>query len=237
MNPMRLVIVEDEPVARRGLRQLASAHQRMHVVAECRDGNEAVRVIRELTPDLVLLDVQMPGLNGLGVIREIGADAMPLTIFVTAYDTFAVPAFDAAAVDYVVKPIAEDRLRLALDRASMRFDQRRPRYTSRFITRVGRRTVVIPVGEVSRITADGYCAWVYTATARHLLRANLTALERELDPLMFVRVHRSTIVQLSAVRGVERSRSGHLILTMSDGARSVVSRSRRYAVMAALRAP
>jgi two-component system LytT family response regulator len=278
----RVLIVDDEPVARRGARRVVEARPDACVVGECRSGTEAVRAILELAPDVVLLDVQMPGLDGLGVVREVGAERMPAVVFVTAYDEFAVRAFEVAAVDYVVKPYTDERLARALDRALERRAERRAAglqrqllallggggavraasatgagapphdhdgadpaaarnrnvpaapWLSRLLVTVGTRSIVVPVGEVTWIRADDYYASVFTGGTAYLLREPLTDLERRLDPREFLRVHRSAIVRLAAVRALERTAQGRLVVLLRDGTRVPVSRARRDAVVGAL---
>jgi two-component system, LytTR family, response regulator len=244
-----VLIVDDEPVARRGLKRLVSARPELRVVGESRNGREAVTAIRSLAPDVVLLDLQMPGLDGIGVVRAVGADAMPPVVFVTAYDDGAVRAFDVAAVDYVVKPFTDARLYRALDRALARRGAQRAAgayralldaatasaapsegYLTRVLTTAGRRTAVVPIADVLWIAADDYCVRLVTGTGRYVLRERLTALERRLDPAMFVRVHRSAIVRIDAIRALERSSDGRVAAVLSDGARVPVGRARQRAV-------
>jgi two-component system LytT family response regulator len=259
-----VLIVDDEPVARRGLRRFVATHPRLHLVGECRNGAEAVTAIRAVAPGLVLLDVQMPGLDGLGVVREVGAEAMPPVIFVTAHDDYAVPAFELAAVDYVLKPFTDERLAHAVARAIERTDARRAadmvrrlleavdaarglpprgtaaapqeehRYPVRFLATVGTRSVVVPVDEIIWIRADDYYASLITAAGAFLVREPLAELEGRLDPALFVRTHRSAIVRVDAVRSVERGQDGRATLVLRGNMRVPVSRSRRPAVLAML---
>jgi two-component system, LytTR family, response regulator len=251
-----VLIVDDEPVARRGLRRLVSARPDLRVVGEARNGREAVAAIRALapTPDVVLLDLQMPGLDGIGVVRTIGPDAMPPVVFVTAYDDGAVRAFDVSAVDYVVKPFTDARLYQALDRALARRSERRAavayqtllaavqtpttppedEYLTRVLASAGRRTAVVPVADILWIAADDYCVQLITPAGRFVLRERLTELERRLDPAAFLRVHRSAIVKLDAIRALDRSRDGHLTAIRTDGTRVPVGRARQRAVLTAL---
>jgi len=248
--PIRVLLVDDEPLARRGLRQLLAPHADVVVVGECRDGREALAALGALRPDLVFLDVQMPELDGFGVIREHGPARMPLTIFLTAYDEFALPAFDAQALDYLVKPVSEDRFDAALARARRQLVLARlergadsgtgagtsdsPPAGSRFLVPTASGELVLQPDEIDWIGADDYYAAVHARGRRHLLRESLAALEVRLDPRRFVRVHRSAIVNVSRVTAV-RSAPGGTAVVLRDGTTLPVSRRRREALAQALR--
>ncbi len=244
MNPLRVVLVDDEPLARRGLRQLLAAHTDVVVVGEARNGSEAVRVIRSAAPDLLLIDVQMPEFDGFEVLRRL-APPLPAVIFVTAYDAYAVRAFEEHALDYLVKPIQEERFAAAIERARERIRSRQvldasrhlvelleqrgqlvlgPEPTRRLVIPQIGGEVVLDVADIRWIEADDYYAAVHVAGKRHLVRESLESLERRLDPTQFVRVHRSAIVSLARVREVRRD-SPAVVLT--DGTMVPLSRRRR----------
>ena len=264
-----VLVVDDEPVARRGLRRLLEARGDLTVVAECDSGTAALEIIARGGVDLVLLDVQMPGLDGLGVVRRIRGDAMPLVVFVTAFDDFAIQAFELAATDYVVKPFTDARLMQAVDRALARraertasrslgrlveiLDQEVPgvlasaraitppsdqpvsRFRERFLVGIGSRDSVVHASEIARIRASGYYASLVTHDRKeYVVRTPLDQLERELDPAVFVRVHRSAIVAIGEVRGIERTPGRATAVVLRSGARVPVSRTRREAVLRAL---
>jgi two-component system LytT family response regulator len=263
-----VLIVEDEPVALRGLRKLLDTREDIRVVGECTNGLAAVNYIRREQPDLVVLDVRMPGLNGFEVLQQVGPGAMPLVVFVTAYDSFAIRAFEVAAVDYVVKPFTDERLMEAIDRSLARHAERvaaaalrrlvdsiEPQvrdvarstspgphnrkshsyWRERFLVGTGMRDAVIHASEIIRIRASGcYASLVTQDRKEYLVRTPLDQLERELDPSHFVRVHRSAIVSLREVRGVERTARRSAIVVLRDGTRVPLSRSRRVAVLMAL---
>ena len=218
---IRVVIVDDEPLARRGIRQLLAAHGDVEVVGEARNGREAVPMLDALTPDLVFLDVQMPELDGFEVLRRI--THRPDVIFVTAYDTFAVRAFESRALDYLVKPLHEARFEDALARARERL--RIKRVPQRLV--VG--GVVLDVAEILWIEADDYYAAVHARGRRHLLRESLASLEARLDREQFVRVHRSALVNLEQVREI-----GEHAVVLRDGRRLPLSRRRREHVVKAI---
>lgn len=260
----RVLIVDDEPVARRGLRLALSERRDIEIVGECQNGHEAVAVIKRDKPDLVLLDVQMPGLDGFGVIRSIGVHAMPCVIFVTAFDEFALRAFDVAAVDYVVKPFSETRLVAAVERATTRLREHRvtmaherlleilgngssgsapsagpsssapAEYATRLLVSVGAKSIVVPLSDVTLFQADGYHMLVWAGDARYTLRGSLQDLEMRLDPSEFLRVHRSAVVRTSAVRSLERVGVDRLLIVLADGTKIPVSRSRRDIVIQTL---
>src|SRR6185437_3807147 len=209
--PIRALIVADEPLARRSIRRFLKESPDVEVIAECGDGQSAVTAIREEKPDLVFLDVQMPEVSGLDVVREIGPDAMPVTIFVTAYDRYAVPAFDANAVDYLLKPFGKVRFARSLARARERLAGKAnindvrlalaglqpvgaTMYAQRVTAVENGRIHLIDVDDVDWIAADGNYAQVHTAGRIYAIRDTLTHLEASLDPHHFARIHRSTIV-------------------------------------------
>jgi two-component system LytT family response regulator len=244
MTACRVLIVDDEPLARVSVRTLLAREPDITIVGECADGPSAVDAIRTERPDLVFLDVQMPGLDGFGVIREVGPDRMPVTVFVTAFDTFAVRAFEARALDYLVKPFSDERFAVTLARArEQRFGQQLAQlladrvaagaYMTHLLVPTGTRTMVIPVDTIDWIGADDYYAVLHVGPRTHLLRQTLTTLAAELDPRRFVRVHRSAIVNLRLVRALEKTRDGGTALVLADGATIPVSRTGRERLDAA----
>jgi two-component system, LytTR family, response regulator len=236
----RALIVDDEPLARVSVRALLARAPDMTIVGECADGVSAVDAIRSLRPDLVFLDVQMPGLDGFGVIREVGPAAMPATVFVTAYDTFAVRAFEARALDYLVKPFSDERFVSTLARALEYRITRdlagllKGRYTRHLLVPSGTRTIVVPVETIDWIGADDYYAVLHVGDRGLLLRRTLTVLADELDPRVFIRVHRSAIVNVRFIRALERLKDGSSSIVLADGGTLPVSRNGRARLDAAL---
>ena len=241
---IKALIVEDEPLARERLRNLLAAERDVVIVGESADGRSAVSAIREHRPDLVFLDVNMPELNGFGVIETIGPDRMPAVIFVTAYDQFAVRAFDAHALDYLLKPFDADRFRTAVARAretlrhrdegqiNSRLDAlldevRRPDYLERIAVRVSGKIVLLRTDEIEWIGAEGNYARLHTSSQSHLIRETMGALEAKLDPARFLRIHRSTIVNTDAIAELEPLYQGDYVVIMRDGARLTSSRGYR----------
>lgn len=242
---LRTLIVDDEPIARRGLVRLLGREEGIEVVGECGDGAAAIDAITALAPDLVFLDVQMPELDGFAVIEALGARRMPAVVFVTAFDQHAVRAFDAQALDYVLKPVDPERLHRAvqrarahiarpdedfirrvtlalggLDRSAMRT------YPSRLAIRSDGRVRLLDVDDVERIVAAGNYVEVHAGSKRHLLRETLAGLEARLDPQRFVRISRAAIVSIGHVREVQPLFNGDFVVLLKDGAQ--VNGSRRY---------
>lgn len=239
---MKVLIVDDEPLARRAIRRLLGTHDRFDI-AETGDGESAVRQIREVRPDLVFLDIQMPEMDGFAVLGKVGADDMPVTIFVTAHDRFAVQAFDTHAVDYVLKPISRARFDRALARAEQRIagkldrdEVRRilasleriataPRYVDRLAIPDRGRIWLVAVTEIDWIEAEGNYVRIHAAGRDHELRDTLGALEAKLDPAEFLRIHRSTIVNVRRIREIQPWFRGHHRVVLVDG---TVLRMSRY---------
>jgi two-component system LytT family response regulator len=251
MDRIRAIIADDEPLARRGVRQLLNQHRDVDVLAETRNGRETVRALRELKPELVFLDVQMPELDGFDVLREIGPMHMPAVIFVTAFDEFAVQAFDAHALDYLVKPLQESRFAEALERVRERLrsaaavdlsrklsallaarEKERARQRIRVSTSTG--DLIIDADEVDWIEADDYYAAIHARQGRHLIRESLASLEKRLDQLRFTRVHRSAIVNLDRVAEL-RNQDGETVLVLRNGVPVPVSRRQRARLARLLR--
>ena len=256
---IRVLLVDDEPLAIQRIEDLLRGEQGVEIVGVATSGAAAVEAIRRLHPDLVFLDVQMPGKTGLDVVREIGPAAMPATIFVTAYDHFAVQAFDLAALDYLVKPFDDERFEQAFARARRLLElEGLDRLREQLLTMLGApppaadgagvsepaaprwldriavesRGVVrsIPVGQIEYITASGPYAELHVAGRVHLLREAMQTLEERLDPAMFMRVHRSAIVRLDLVEALHKGAGGDYEVRLKGGAKLRVSRSRREAL-------
>lgn len=239
MKPLRVLIVDDEPLARTGLRELLRKDAEVECVGECADGQAAVEAIEALKPDLVLLDVQMPEIDGFGVIRAIGPEAMPPVIFVTAYEDFALQAFRVHALDYLVKPFTDEDLTKALERAKQQLTARvtdlvavapAPQYPARLTVRVAQRVHVVRVSGVDWIEAADYCARLHVGPTTHVVRISLGALERLLDPALFVRVHRSAIINVERLKEIEFDGTGDGVVLLADGTKVKLARSRRAAV-------
>ena len=249
MKSMRVVIVDDEPLGRRGVRLLLSNYRDVEIVAEAQDGRQAVRLLRKLEPDVVFLDVQMPEIDGFEVLRRLRGFRMPWVIFITAYDSFAIRAFDANALDYLVKPLREDRFEQALSRVRNRMqseeavrsaerlnalldarNRETPEQASldRLLVPDGNGAVLIGLDEIDWVEANDYYAAIHTRGRRILMRESLDELEARLGS-GFVRAHRSAIVNLSRVEELRlKTRSAFLLL--EDGTRVRVSRRRREIV-------
>jgi two-component system, LytTR family, response regulator len=246
-----VVVVDDEELARRRITQLLEREPDMRIVAECRDGREAIETVERLRPDLLFLDVQMPGVDGFGVLAGLSMDPLPEAVFVTAYDEHAIRAFEVNAVDYLVKPFDADRFRRALDRVrdELRDPRRsgaarfatllapgpdaadgapsalaRTRYLNRFLVKTGTKTVVVRAGDVNHIEADGNYVRLHVQARSYLLRETMNKLEQSLDPAAFVRVHRSAIVNIARVQEVEPHLGHDYIVRLTSGARVRMSR-------------
>ena len=226
---MRVIIADDEPLSRRVVEQLLERHDDVQVVSQCADGEAVREAIAELQPDVLFLDIRMPVASGLDVARARDPRTGPLVVFVTAHDEFALPAFDVDAVDYLTKPLVEDRFDAALVRVRDRLAGRRM-YLPHLAARVGNRDVIIPVDGVEYIEADDVYAVVNAEGRRYLVRSSLDTLERALDPSRFARVHRSFIVRLDRIREIRRQSEGGAELMTATGVRIPVSRRRRAAI-------
>lgn len=255
MNRLRAIIADDEPLARRGLLRLLAEHADIEVVAECPDGDATVDAVRRLRPDLLLLDIQMPGRNGFEVLESLATEERPATIFATAFDAHALQAFEVHAVDYVLKPIQAERFDAALARARERIaaQHRLPlstdelarlaaflgtspeaKHLERFLVRSTTGVVVVPAREVRYLEADGDYVKLHRGNRQELMRATLQSLEARLDPAAFVRVHRSYVVRLDEVREVRGAAGGDGTVLLRDGAELPVSRTYRERLLDAL---
>jgi two-component system LytT family response regulator len=251
-----LILADDEPLARLGLVRLLEKHRDFEVAAECRDGNETVTAIRREAPDLLLLDIQMPGRNGFEVLGALRPEERPATIFVTAYDAHALQAFEVHAIDYVLKPVQTERFDEALQRARDLLRLSEPRlplstedlsrlasflgatpeapHLERFLVRSTGGVVVVPAREVRYLEADGDYVRLHRPGRTELMRATLQSLEARLDPRLFARVHRSFLVRLEEVREVRGSAGGDGTLLLRDGTELPLSRTYRERLLEAL---
>ena len=261
--PLRVLIADDEPLARKRLRTLLDREDDVEVVAEAASGAEAVESIEALLAegrpaDVAFLDVQMPGTTGLGVVRAVGPERMPVTVFVTAFDQHAVEAFELTALDYLTKPFENSRFEAALARAreavrsrdrdaihakllalldgrpvrspEPETTSRRPEYLERIAVEMRGQVRVVPVAEVDWLDVDGDYVAVHASGSVHLIRDTLSALEDRLDPADFFRVHRSTIVRLDRVEALLTAPGGDYAVKLRDGPRLKVARGRRDAL-------
>jgi two-component system LytT family response regulator len=250
----RVVIVDDEPLARQRIADQLAHEDGVDVVGEASNGLEAVERIRALHPDLVFLDVQMPGMDGLDVVDTVGPDEMPLTIFTTAFDQYALKAFDRAAVDYLLKPFDDERFSQAFRRARKELElrevdriahrlrdllgeeerERKPDHGREYLDRI---TVesrgqlrVVPVAAIDYVTASGPYAELHAGGKTFAVRERMQILEEQLDPAVFFRVHRSAIVRVARIDAMLRAPGGDYSVRLKDGTVLSVSRSRREAL-------
>ena len=253
MKPIRILIADDEPLARQRIADLLREEAGLEIVAQASTGDSAVQAIRDWKPDLVFLDVQMPGKTGLDVVREIGPRHMPPTIFVTAFDQHALAAFELAAVDYLVKPFDDERFEQALNRARRGIeleevgrlsdqlmallqsarttaDSRKDATPGEYLERIAVETKgqvrVVPVKQIDYIIASGPYAELHVGDKRYIIRERMQTLEERLDPARFFRIHRSAIVRLDLVETLLRNPGGDYAVQLKGGVRLKVSRSR-----------
>jgi two-component system, LytTR family, response regulator len=234
----RVLVADDEPAARRGVRQLMAAFPSFEIVGECRDGAEVLAALDRLRPDVVFLDIQMPGLSGFDVIRQRTPDRMPEVVFLTAYDQFALKAFDAQALDYLVKPVSEARFAATMKRLArqLRSGARSSDAGGAIVVSTARGTLVVPLREIDWIeSADNY-ARIWTGGKSYLLRQSLGTLEERIGQRGFVRAHRQALVRIDAVQRLTTTDGGECVAVLSSGIRIPVSRRRRAAFTAAVRA-
>ncbi len=224
---IRTLIVDDEPLAREAIRDLVAADGAFEIAGECSSGEEAVAAIGKLRPDVVFLDVQMPGMGGFGVVETIGAERMPLTVFATAYDQYALKAFEAQALDYVLKPFDEERVRRVLERVRRQLEKAPRPEPGRLAIKSGGRTIFLRLEEVRSFEASGNHVRVRTADTSCFLRETIKHLEARLDPDRFVRIHRSTIVNVEHVREIRPWYTGEYIVVMAGGQELTLSRGYR----------
>lgn len=249
----RILLVDDEPAVREGIREDLARIEDCVVVGEAKDGLEALSAIRDLSPDIVFLDVQMPGLDGLGVVAELNPEDAPVLVFVTAHEEYALQAFDAHALDYLLKPFDKERFLHSLDRARRECQRResdlsRPQLENlleelrserspleRFVVKKDHRLKLISATDVESIESAGNYVHLHLPEGSHLLRESLSKLELQLDPRHFARIHRSTIVRIAAVEEIEALGSGDQLLRLQSGREVTLSRTHRRTFERALR--
>jgi two-component system LytT family response regulator len=244
----RALIVDDEPLARKRIRRMLGAEPDMTVVGECADGPAAISSICDLSPDIVFLDVQMPEMNGLEVVRAIGPRRLPALVFVTAYDTYALQAFEAEALDYLLKPFDSMRFHETLQRVRRRLGDQRgdefseqirrlasrfgaeSRYLQRLVVKTGERVLLLNVAEVDWLEAAGNYVCVHAGKDSHIIRDSLVHLESRLDPAHFARTHRSAVVNLDRIRELRPHWHGDYKLILQSGRTLPLSRRYREAL-------
>jgi two-component system LytT family response regulator len=224
---IRVLIVDDERLAREAIRDYLLADGDFQVSGECADGVEAVHEIQMLRPDAVFLDVQMPVLDGFAVVQAVGVERMPLTVFVTAYDQYALKAFEAQALDYILKPFDDERFGRALQRLKTLIRGARPVSAGRIAIRSGGRVVFVPHKEILWFEASGNQVKVRTHGETLAVRETIKSLESRLDGDCFVRIHRSTIVNVDHVREIRPWYTGEYVIVMSDRHELTLSRGYR----------
>jgi two-component system, LytTR family, response regulator len=257
---IRTLIVDDEPLARRNLRVLLEKDSEIEIVEECRNGREAVKAINSLSPDLIFLDIQMPEMDGFDVLARVDPGQINAIIFVTAFDQYALKAFDVHALDYLLKPFDDERFAHALDRAKSQIEAReinrlskrllalleeresarqdttgQKPYLTRLMMKVSGRVVLLKVDEIDFIEAEGNYAKLHVGRKTHLLREKMNDLEAQLDPEKFVRIHRSIIVNLDRIKEMHPHFNGDYIVVLEDGRQLRLSRTRREALESKLK--
>jgi two-component system LytT family response regulator len=247
---IRALIVDDEPIARRGIRANLKAERDVEIVGECANGREAVAAIEREKPDLIFLDIQMPVLDGFGVVEAVGAENLPAVVFVTAFDEHAIRAFEINALDYLLKPVDPERFQKTLNRVRTQIKNsqtgelsrkisallentensfsrpERAAYLERIAVKGMGRITFLTADEISWISSDGNYVKIHAAGKTHLLRETMDAMERRLDPQKFLRVRRSAIVRIEKIKELQPLFNGEFVVILNDGAR--LTSSRRY---------
>ena len=261
MNKIRTMIVDDESLAREGIALRLKKYADIEIIAECKNGREALQVAQELEPDLMFLDIQMPGLDGFEVVAQLQGDNMPLVVFVTAFDKYAIDAFEVHAIDYVLKPVEEKRLQTAIERVRIHRQQSdadnqkkrlidlisnitgqsaiqvnqmveddeidTPAYPEKIAIKDSGVTTLLPIVDITWIEAAGDYMCIHSGSKVHVMRSTMKQLEAKLNPTIFQRIHRSTIVNLDYIEKICSHINGEYFLILKDGSRIKMSRSYR----------
>src|SRR5215813_11451110 len=241
--PLTVLLVDDEPLARDGLRILLARDPDIGAIHDAKNGHEAVALIREMGPDLVFLDVQMPEMDGFAAVREVGADQMPAVVFVTAHDQYAIQAFEVNAIDYLLKPVTEERFSQALARVKNRLHSHSgdntsrqiigllqtiaspQRYLKRLAVRSAGKTVFVDVEDIDWMEAAENYVQLHTSRTRHLLHVPMNTLERSLDPETFLRIHRPIIVNVGRIKELQPGPHGEYLIILHNEVRLRSGRS------------
>ena len=242
---IRTLIVDDEPLAREKLRSFLEKESDVEILGECRDGREALETIEAEKPDLIFLDVQMPEMDGFEVLDNLDSDQLPIVIFVTAYDQYALKAFDVHAVDYLLKPFDRERFSEALSRARSDLERQQvssvkqlldllqdvksqsAKYPSRLVIKTSGRVVFLKVDDIDWVDAAGNYVRLHSGSESHMLRETMGRLEERLDPEQFLRIHRSTIVNIERISELQQQFHGDYLVVLKNGRRLTLSRSYR----------
>lgn len=255
-RPLRALIVDDEPLAREGVRMLIGSDPEISIVGEVDNGRDAVTAIVEHHPDLVFLDVQMPEQDGLSVLRQIPKDRLPIVVFVTAFDRYAIDAFEAHALDYLLKPVEADRFAVTIARVKSRFRERelsgitdrllalmkdtesltgqQKTYIERVPVPYAGKVQIVPVATIDWVEAEDDYVRLHVGKSSHLIRKTLSAFEAELDPRQFIRIHRSHIVNASCIKELRPQGQGQYSVVLSDGTELKLSKTFKDRVAALL---
>lgn len=254
------IIIDDEPLARRNLRVLLEQDPQIEILDECRNGHEAIKSINTHSPDLIFLDIQMPEMDGFDVLARVGPEHIQAIIFVTAFDQYALKAFEVHALDYLLKPFDDERFKRALERAKSQIAAReidklsqrllalledrkidrkesseQQKYLTRLMIKTSNRMMLLRVDEIDFVEADGNYAKLHAGRKTHLLREKMNDLEGRLDPARFVRIHRSVIVNIERIKEMHPHFNGDYIVVLDDGRQLRLSRSRREQLEARLK--
>ena len=249
---IRVMVVDDEPLAREKIREMVRDDPELEIIGECVNGIEAVAAIQAQSPDLLLLDVQMPEMGGFSVLEALESEKLPVVIFVTAYDQYAVRAFEVHALDYLLKPFDRERFETALQRAKAQIrrerngsiDQRilalleelkaESKYLERLVVKTGGRVFFLETEEIDWVEAEGNYVSVHTAKKSYVLRETISNLEAQLDPKKFVRIHRSAIVKIDRIRELQPWTHGEYHIILHNGTQLTLSRNYRENLQSAL---
>jgi two-component system, LytTR family, response regulator len=257
---IKTLIVDDEPLARRNIRLLLERDPQIDIIGECRNGSEAVSAIRSFSPELIFLDIQMPEMDGFDVLQQVGPEQIHAIVFVTAFDQYALKAFEVHALDYLLKPFDDVRFQKALQTAKSQIEQReidkltkkllalledrlstqemrsQETYLTRLMIKLTNRVILVNVSEIDWIEADGNYAKLHVGRKSHMLREKMHDLEARLDPQQFVRIHRSIIVNLDRIKELYPHFNGDYMIVLADGTQLKLSRSRREHLESRLKA-
>lgn len=242
---IRALVIDDEPLARQMIREMLEGDSEVEIIGECANGREAVTALRELAPDLIFLDIQMPELGGFEVLESFKDNSMPYIIFATAYDQYAVRAFEVHALDYLLKPFDRERFETAWKRAKTlirddRLNQREqhilalleelkagPRYLQRLVVKTEGRVFFLDIDDIHCIEAEGNYVRVYNGQKTYLLRETISGLESQLDPKKFLRIHRSSIVRIDKIKELQPWFHGEYHVVLENGKQLTLSRNYR----------